>query len=105
MSQEITVCETESLPTTFTLTCSASVTLAALAWLVTGIPVVGSRSINSGDTRGPFSYPTSSSSGEAVLMVNDPTNIEVINGTCFQCRDLTGSNSVSTAICVNVMSE
>ena len=105
VSQEITVCETESLPTTLTITCSASVTPAALVWVVTGIPSVGSRSITSGDTQGPFNYPTSSSSGEAVLMVNDPTNMEVVNGTCFQCRDLTGSNSVSTAACVNVMRE
>ena len=105
VSQEITVCETESLPTTFTLTCLASVTPAALPWAVTGIPIVGSRSITSGDTQGPFNYPTSSSSGEATFVVNDPTNMEVVNGTCFQCRDLAGSNLISTAVCVNVMRE
>ena len=104
-SQEIAICEADSLPTAFTLTCAANVTPAALVWSVSGLAGAGSRTITQGDSQGPFRYPTHVSNGEATLMVNDPMNMEVIEGTCFRCRDLTGSNSISTATCVNVTRE
>ena len=104
MPQELSVCETDSLPTAFTLTCTTSATVNSLVWVVTGLNTVGSRTIAGGDSQGPFKYPRSNRDGEAALMVNDPANIEVVEGSCFQCRDLT-NNAISTAACVNVTRE
>ena len=104
MPQELSVCETDGLPTAFTLTCTTSATANSLVWLVTGLNTVGSRTIAKGDTRGPFNYPTPTQDREAALIVNDPANMEVVEGTCFQCRDLI-SNAISTATCVNVTRE
>lgn len=105
MSQELSVCEMGSLPTTFTVTCTASASPSVLFWIVEGLNVVETRSILPGRTTGPFSYPTPTSNGNATLMVNDPTNVEVVEGTCFQCRDLVGNNTISAAVCVNVSRE
>ena len=102
--QELSVCETDSLPTAFTLTCTTSVTANSLVWVVTGLNTIGSRTIAGGDSQGAFNYPPSTREGEAALMVNDPANMEVVEGTCFQCRDLI-SNTISTAAYVNVTCE
>lgn len=104
MSQELSVCETDSLPTVFTLTCTTSATPNSLVWMVTGLNTVGSRTIVKGDSQGPFNYPTPTQDGQAALMVNDRANMEIVEGTCFQCRDLV-SNTISTAACVNVTRE
>ena len=104
MSQELSVCETDSLPTTFTLTCTTIANPNSLVWVVTGLKSVGSRTIAQGDSQGSFNYPTPTQDGKATLMVNDPANMEVVEGTCFQCRDLI-SNTISTATCVNFTRE
>ena len=104
MSPKITVCETESLPTAFTVMCTASMAPATLIFEVSGIRDVGTRTVTS--ISGPDYYTYSSSSNtEAALIVNDPTNAEVVNETCFQCTDLSGNNPISTTTCVNVMRE
>ena len=84
--------------------CIANTAPATLVFEVTGIPSVGSRTITSTSTQNIYAY-SSSSNTEAALIVNDPTTVEVVNGTCFECTDLSGNNPISATTCVNVIRE
>ena len=82
VSRDITVCETESLPTAFTVMCTASMTPATLIFEVSGIRDVDRRTVTSISNQDIYTY-SSSSNTEAALIVNDPTNAEVMNETFF----------------------
>ena len=107
VSQELSVCETDSIPTIFTITCTDldSTSSRSLIWLVTGLKNMMSRTLIPGFQTLFFTYPFPTRTGEATLMVNDTMNIHVVEGTCFQCRDPNDANTASTAVCVTVTCE
>ena len=105
VSPELSVCEADNIPTTFTITCTDSTSSRSLIWLVTGLKNMMSCTLIPGFQVSFFTYPFPTRTGEATLMVNDTMNIHVVEGTCFQCRDPNDANTASTAVCVTVTCE
>ena len=74
------VCELESLPLSFSIMCAGD-PAAVLTWEVTGVnPPLGG-AIARGDTERSFTYPNVI--GQTMLDVNDPSQMDVGNQTCF----------------------
>lgn len=101
------VCNGEPLPSVFNLTCAVNSTVATLSWLISGNTNPLSGPIAPESNSGYYMYPKSSVDGEATLIVRDPTNAEIVNGTCFQCRASVGSTvqSDSDPNCVQSIGE
>ena len=75
---------------------------AVILWEVTGVtPPLGS-AIARGETVQSFTYPAVVE--QAILMVNDPSGMDVMNRTCFICRADYPSGVIarSDPTCVNV---
>ena len=84
------VCEEGPLPSNFSITCTVNDNSAVLSWVVTGTTTPLGGPIGGGYDLQPFKYPMRTSPGEATLYVQDPSNSEVVIGTCFQCRATVG---------------
>ena len=88
------VCNGEPLPSVFNLTCAVNSSVAVLSWLISGNTNPLSGPVAGGSNLGYYMYPMPSVAGEAVLIVRDPTNADIVNGTCFQCRATVGATVV-----------
>ena len=73
---------------------------AVLLWEVTGVTLEGA--IARGDTVRSFSYPNVI--GQSILNVNDPSQMDMRNQTCFICRADYPSGNIarSDPLCVDV---
>ena len=80
------VCEEGPLPSTFSIICTVDDNTAVLSWVITGTTTPLGGPIGGSYDLPPFEYPQPTSPGEATLYVQDPSNSEVVIGTCFQCR-------------------
>ena len=75
---------------------------AVLTWEVTGVTPPLEGSIARGETARSFSYPNVI--GQSILNVNDPSQMDVRNHTCFICRADYPSGNIarSDPLCVDV---
>ena len=99
--EAVEYCDPVMLPLSFTLMCEVD-PAAVISWQVTGVtPPLGS-SIARGGTVRSFTYPAVI--GQALLIVNDPSGMDVMNQTCFICRADYPSGVIarSDPTCVNV---
>ena len=99
----MTVCDDESIPTTFSLSCGFNGPVFPL-WNVTGLSMGRSKTLSRGKSvDGYLSYPQPSASF-ARLNVDLTSRMQVIEGTCFQCvLDLIGGRIVSEKGCIRVV--
>ena len=101
--QNVTVCDAESIPTTFSLLCGFSGPVFPI-WNVTGLSMGQFVTLSCGQSvDGYLSYPQPSAS-IARLNVNVTSRMQVIEGTCFQCvLDVVGVRIVSEKGCITVV--
>ena len=78
---------------------------AVISWEVTGVTPPLATAIVRGSTVRSFTFPAVM--GQAILMVNDPSGMDVMNQTCFICRAdyPSGVTARSDPTCVNVASK
>ena len=101
--ENVYVCEAQSIPTTFHLSCEFTGPSFPL-WNVTGLSTHQFETLSRGESVGGYlTYPQPSMS-TASLNIDLSSSMEVVMGTCFQCvLDLVGSRVVSEKGCVTVV--
>ena len=101
--QNVIVCDVQSIPTTFSLSCGFTAPVFPL-WNVTGLAMGQIEVLSRGQSvDGYLSYPQSSVS-IARLNVDLTSSRQVIEGTCFQCvLDLVGGAILSEKGCITVV--
>ena len=105
--QNLLLCENQTIPTMFTMTCQYNSTSFLSTWLVTGLASMTNRTISPQDTSVSFipqGRVLPGGVGESTLTVNSQ---EVTAITCFQCAisTLGGANFRSKQGCVTAVGE
>lgn len=101
--ENVYVCDAQSIPTTFHLSCEFTGPSFPL-WNVTGLLTHQFETLSRGQSVGGYlAYPQPSGS-TASLNVGLSSSMEVVIGTCFQCvLDLVGGRVASGKGCITVV--
>lgn len=108
--ENVTVCDAQSLPQVFNISCTFRNSQVLPSWIVTGLDGVADQSIVLQGSVDSLSYAVGSSSmnsvpGVATLTVDRSAGMEVTVGTCFMCQFATNPPTSSDQACVEEIGE